>query len=73
MESQGLDSWLPLVLSGFPVELVTSFVERLREEGFLSVHDLVLARSLGQLTEEFLGGLGFKVGHCNRVFASLPK
>lgn len=73
MESQGLDSWLPMVLSGFPVELVTSFVERLREEGFLSVHDLVLARSLGQLTEEFLGGLGFKVGHCNRVFVSLPK
>jgi hypothetical protein len=69
---QLIGDWLPTVLVGFPPELIAQFSAQLQGEGFLSVQDLVVARALGQLTVEFLSRMGFKIGHCNRIFACLP-
>jgi len=71
--STSLAEWLPVVLADFPSAMVESFISNLSEEGFLCVKDLVVARSLGQLSPEFLGQVGLKMGHCNRIFARLPK
>jgi len=67
-----LSDWLPVVLQGFSTDLVDAAVQNLREEGFASVRDLVVARSLGQLSPDYLAHLGLKMGHCNRIFAQLP-
>ena len=67
-----LTEWLPTVLLDFPEDLVQSFVKRFNGEGFASVRDLVVARSLGQLSPDYLAQLGLKMGHCNRIFAQLP-
>lgn len=67
-----LTEWLPVVLQGFQEDLVRTFVNLLDNEGFMTVRDLVVAKSLGQLSAEYLGELGLKTGHCNRIFAALP-
>lgn len=67
-----LEDWLSAVLTGFPAELVAGFAASLLDEGFLCVQDLVVARTLGQLTPEYLSAFGFKLGHTNRLLRSLP-
>jgi hypothetical protein len=70
--SRRTEEWLPSVLVGFEPELVRGFAGRMQAEGFLCVRDLVMARALGQLTTDYLSAMGFKIGHCNRIFAALP-
>lgn len=68
-----LSDWLPVVLHGFPAPLVQSLCEGLREDGLISVSDLLIAQSMNQLSFEYLRTLGFKVGHFNRIVANLQK
>jgi hypothetical protein len=66
-----LKEWLPIVLSGFPENLIDSFVEKLGEEGFVLVQDLIIAQSMDQLSLDYLREFGFKLGHYNRLITAL--
>ena len=72
--STSLNEWLPHVLVGFPQEWIQSSCDKLIDEGFLVVNDLIIAKQLQQLTYEYLQHtIGFKIGHCNRLMMELDK
>lgn len=64
--------WFHTAFTGFPTPLVESFLEKFAEQGFVTLHDLYLAKSLDQLSFDYLKNeIGFKMGHYNRLFAAL--
>lgn len=72
--STSLNEWLPHVLVGFPQEWIQSSCDKLIDEGFIVVNDLIIAKQLQQLTYEYLQHtIGFKMGHCNRLMMELDK
>mmetsp|Transcript_36638 Transcript_36638/g.68166 ORF Transcript_36638/g.68166 Transcript_36638/m.68166 type:complete len:738 (-) Transcript_36638:382-2595(-) len=70
-----IHSWLPEVFEGFPPATVSHFVNTLTDEGMVSVEDLQMAQSQGQLTLEYFEKIGIvcKLGHYNRLISALKK
>ena len=68
-----IKAWLPLAFEGFDAKLIDSFICKLRDDGgFVTVQDLLDARSSFELTREILGEIaGFKLGHYNRLERAL--
>eukprot|EP01038_Epipyxis_sp_PR26KG_P015104 gene15104-20322_t len=69
-----LMEWFNIVYHGFNNDLIRSFVDKLNDEGFLTIEDLLIAQSLGQLNFDFFKeSIGFKIGHFNRLITYLGK
>lgn len=68
-----LAEWLPTIFADCDPQLVSQFSSRLiRDAGFISVQDLLEAKSAGYLTAEFVGNIsGMRIGHYTRLMAAL--
>jgi len=70
--STALSQWIPTLFQGHDPLVISSFVSRLRDEGFVYIDDLLEAYRQGQLSFESLQRLaGFKTGHYNRLVKAL--
>jgi hypothetical protein len=63
--------WFPVIFFGFDPSIIEDFVNKFREEGFVSAQDLLVAKASGQLATGYLESLGLKLGHQNRLMKSL--
>lgn len=75
LERYWIHSWLPDVFEGFPPATVSHFVNTLADEGMVSVQDLLMALTQGQLTLQYFEKIGIvcKLGHYNRLVSALKK
>eukprot|EP01041_Mallomonas_annulata_P000801 gene801-1554_t len=64
--------WFYKLFAGFEIELIQSFINKLRDEGFVLMQDLQYAYVEGQLSGTWLENkLNMKLGHRNRLFEAL--
>ena len=65
--------WLPIAFEGFDTKLIDLFIVKLRDDGgFVTLQDLIDARTTQELTREALAEIaGFKLGHFNRLEKAL--
>lgn len=68
-----IKAWLPIAFEGFDLDVIEYFVVKLRDDGgFVTLQDLLDARSSNELTREALADIaGFKLGHFNRLEKAL--
>ena len=68
-----IKAWLPIAFEGFDLDVIEYFVVKLRDDGgFVTLQDLLDARSSNELTREALAEIaGFKLGHFNRLEKAL--
>ena len=68
-----LTKWLPIIYKGVDVNLVESFINKMVDEGYVTISDLIMAIEVGDFHSfESLAELtGMKKGHYNRLFMHL--